>query len=397
MEIDRDRLWEHLRYLCEQIGPRLSGTAADEEAVTYIASHMRHCGAEVEVQDYPCPGWDYEETELTLLGDGGPQSLPALAQTFTNGCDVEAELAVVGTRHELEFRPDLEGKILVLHGEAGSNLAMNRNVGLQAIEERRPAAAIIATSAEHVSSKLIRDPFLQVPAAAVAEPVSRRLMEQEGARARLRIRARRYDSTGHNVIGHLPGAEEGRIVVGAHYDTAALTPGAADDASGTAVVLELCRVFAAAAVRRLGIDFIAFGAEEYGRHLRALGSVEYVRRHPDRTRATRAAIQMDGVGTAGCTPQVHVMGWPEERKEQVLRVLGQFPRYQADDKQIMSSDHAPFFLNGVPALAFMNSGSGVPIHTPADSMELMDRDELAFTAEAVAAVVRHLAGVPRPA
>ena len=397
MEIAKDRLWEHLRYLCEEIGPRLSGTPADEEAVTYMASHMRRCGAKMEVQDYPCPGWDYEGTELTLLGDGGPQSLPALAQTFTNGCDVEAELAVVGTRHELEFRPDLEGKILVLHGEAGSNLAMNRNVGLQAIEERRPAAAIVATSAEHVSSKLIRDPFLQVPAAAVAEPVSRLLMEREGTRARLRIRARRYDSTGHNVIGHLPGAEEGRIVVGAHYDTAALTPGAADDASGTAVVLELCEVFAAAAERRLGIDFIAFGAEEYGRHLRALGSVEYVRRHPDRTRATRTVIQMDGVGTAGCTPQVHVMGWPEERKEEVLRVLGQFPRYQVDEKQIMSSDHAPFLLNGVPALAFMNSGSGVPIHTPADSMELMDRDELAFTAEVVAAVVRHLAGVPGPA
>ena len=144
MRVDMERLWGHMEVLCEEIGPRLSGTPADERTVEYVAGHFRRCGAQVEVQDYPCPGWDHEGTELTLLGEGGSQQLPAFAQTFTEGCDLEAELAAVGTRHELEFRPDLEGKVLLLDDEVKGPLAMNRNQDLLAIEERRPAAAIIA-------------------------------------------------------------------------------------------------------------------------------------------------------------------------------------------------------------------------------------------------------------
>lgn len=56
IQIDPARLWEHLRVLCKEIGPRLSGTPGDERAVAYIAAHFRKHGASVEVQDYACPG-----------------------------------------------------------------------------------------------------------------------------------------------------------------------------------------------------------------------------------------------------------------------------------------------------------------------------------------------------
>ena len=101
---DKDRLWAHLKVLCEEIGPRLSGTVGDERAVQYIVAQFRHYGAQTEVQDYPCPGWDHEATELTLLGDNGPERLDAVAQTFTEGCDVEAPLVTVQSRHEVRVR-----------------------------------------------------------------------------------------------------------------------------------------------------------------------------------------------------------------------------------------------------------------------------------------------------
>jgi len=72
----------------------------------------------VEVQDYPCPGWEHESTDLTLLTENGPEQVPAVAQTFTESCYVEAPLVAVGTREELEFAPALEGKVLVIHGRA---------------------------------------------------------------------------------------------------------------------------------------------------------------------------------------------------------------------------------------------------------------------------------------
>ena len=265
MRVNQERLWDHVSVLCEEIGPRLSGTPADDRTVEYISGHFRRCGSQVEVQDFPCPGWDHEAAELTLLAKNGPESLPVFAQTFTEACHIEAELVGVSTWYELELAPNLEGKILLLYGETATNLAADRNPTLLSVEGRRPLAVIVIGNSETVSTKLIRDPFLRVPAAAVSQSVGLRLRENERNRVRLRIRARRYDSVGHNVIGRIPGEDNGHIVVAAHYDTAADSPGATDNASGTATVMELCELFAAAGKRKLGIDFIAYGAEEYGR------------------------------------------------------------------------------------------------------------------------------------
>ena len=393
MQVDKDRLWEHEKMLCVEIGPRLSGTAADERTVKYIAAHFERCGAHVAVQDYDCPAWEHEGTELTLMAKAGAQGLPAFAQTFTEACDVEAELAVVDKLQELEFRPDLEGKVILLDGEVGGPQAMNRNPTLLAVEERKPAAAIVVDRREEVSTKLLRDPFLRMPAGAVAPSVGAVLRQNEGRRVRLRIRARRYASTSHNVVGHLPGREQGRIVVGAHYDTAAESPGAADDGGGTAAVLELCEVFAAAGARRLGIDFIAFGAEEYGRHLRALGSVEYVRRHPTELLRTEAVIQADGIGVAGSALSAHAMGWHPARAQQVLAAMAQFPDCVADQEVHLGSDHVPFYIHHIPAILLGTVRQDLPIHTRADTIELMGRDDLALAAQCMGAVLAHLAGV----
>src|SRR6516164_5801320 len=51
------------------------------------------------------------------------------------------------------------------------------------------------------------------------------------------VASRKYQ----NVIVELPGSDEGVVVIGAHYDTAPGTPGADDNASGVAVLLELAR------------------------------------------------------------------------------------------------------------------------------------------------------------
>lgn len=376
--------------LCEDIGPRLSGTAADEKSVEYMAAHFRACGAQVDVQDYPCPGWDHESTELLL----GGESLPAFAQAFSSACDVEAEIAAVATRDDLDLTPDLEGKVILLHGPEATKLAMDRNPTLLAVEERRPAALLVVSSTEPVPSKLIRDPALRVPAAAVPLSVGERLRESEGSKVRLRIRARRYPSTGHNVIGHLPGKGEGRIVVGAHYDTAAECPGAFDDGSGTAVVLELCELFAGIADRHLGIDFVAFGAEEYGRHIRALGSVEYVRRRTEAMAQTQATVQIDGAGHPACQFRAHVMGWPPDERDAIFGVLEGLPFCVPDEEPATGSDHVPFYLLGIPAVAFMSDYHGVHIHTPEDTLSLLAPAALAQAAAAAAAVVCHLACKP---
>ncbi|MDP6775955.1 MAG: hypothetical protein QGI83_04240 [Candidatus Latescibacteria bacterium] len=143
LHVDRDRLWSHATALCVDIGARLSGTPQSERAIEYIADHFRKCGAEVELQEYPCPSWEHESAELSLLCTGDPKSLPVFGQTFTEACDLEGVLVGITREEELEFAPDLEGKVLVLHGRLATSLAADRNPRVLSIESRRPAGSAL--------------------------------------------------------------------------------------------------------------------------------------------------------------------------------------------------------------------------------------------------------------
>jgi aminopeptidase YwaD len=390
MNVNKKRLWKHVTFLCKEIGPRLSGTPAEERAVEHIAEHFRRCGAEVEVQSFPCPSWEHDSTQLMLLGAGRAKPLRALAQTFTEACEVEAELAAVGTWHELEFAPDLEGKALVLHGSAASGLALDRNVTLLTAEERRAAALIVVSPAETVSSKLTRDPRLRVPSVGVSQSVGIKLLQNKGRQVRLKVRARRYASTGHTVIGRLQGEEQGHVVVAAHHDTAAYCPGAADNASGVAAMLEVCELLAAARGRKLGIHFVSYGGHEYGRHRDNLGSVEYVRRHPADVAQARGILEADSVGTAEAAARVRVAGWEPRLKEGILSVLWRFPRLEVKVQPATEPPHTALGLTGVPALVFVNDFTSIPIHTAQDTLDLLSPDEMASAAEVMGAVIHYL-------
>jgi Iap family predicted aminopeptidase len=320
--------------------------------------------------------------------------LPAVAQTFTEGCDVEAPLVGVGSREELEFAPDLEGKVLVLHGRAAIGLNVDRNYKLLSAEERRPAALVVVSPSETVSTKLLRDPFLRVPGAAVSRSIGERLLEHQGRSLRLRIRARRYASIGHNVVGRLPGDEPERITVAAHYDSAANVSGATDNASGTAALLALCEAFAGAGKRRLTIDFVAYGAEEYGRHGGNLGAVEYVRRNADEVRQTLALVEMDCIGTVAEPLKALVPYWPSSgdqmKKAEILGVLRGLSGCVVDDRSEDSSATTAFYLPGVPSIAFNDDYSRLPIHTERDTIDLMRPDAFAHATEAMATAIRYL-------
>jgi len=108
-----------------------------------------------------------------------------------------------------------------------------------------------------------------------------------------------------SVVAVLPGTTEPdkRIIVGAHYDSINLrvtgdkaaeapAPGADDDASGTAVVLELARVMSQYRFRKT-IVFIAFAGEELG----YVGSARYAARAKANHEQIEAVFNNDIVGS----------------------------------------------------------------------------------------------------
>ena len=157
--------------------------------------------------------------------------------------------------------------------------------------------------------------------------------------------------------------------------------------------MELCELFAAAGPRRLGIDFVAFGADEYGRHKGGnLGAAEYVRRHAAEVVETVAVVEADGIGTAPRRPRVRLIGWPAKRRAGVRETLGRYPDYEVDDQSDdPGARPTAFNLPGVPAVAFVDDYRFLPIHTVHDTIELMSKEGLGYATEVIGAVVEHLA------
>jgi hypothetical protein len=110
-----------------------------------------------------------------------------------------------------------------------------------------------------------------------------------------------------NVVATPPGfnASKPHRIVGAHLDTVAVAPGAEDNASGVAVVLELARL-ARSAEPALPTVFVAFGGEEPvgdGDALHHFGSTAYVNRMSARERrGLQAMVALDRVGVGTVVP-----------------------------------------------------------------------------------------------
>jgi hypothetical protein len=86
------------------------------------------------------------------------------------------------------------------------------------------------------------------------------------------------DANAYNVIAEIPGTDPGAgyVMAGAHLDSWVAGDGAADNAAGSAEVLEAARILAASGIRpKRTIRFVLWAAEEEG----LLGSVAYTRAH----------------------------------------------------------------------------------------------------------------------
>ena len=213
---------------------------------------------------------------------------------------------------------------------------------------------------------------------------------------------------GINIVSHKPGASvEGLrpLLVSAHYDTVHNSPGADDNASGVAALLECARVLSTAQLRR-SVEFVAFVMEEKQppNRMALVGSTAFVRHVLSKAEGTAGGknayegvynLEMvgytSGVGTQGHPPgfrfilpgvygRVRQRGFRGDFIAVVARGssidLGR--RFQDAARQwvpglevlaievrhripilldIFRSDHAPFWAAGIPAIMITDTAN----------------------------------------
>jgi Iap family predicted aminopeptidase len=160
---------------------------------------------------------------------------------------------------------------------------------------------------------------------------------------------------------------EPHVVLGAHLDTVAVSPGAEDNASGVAVVLELAGLVAASPPR-LPVVFVAFGAEEPrgpGDDMHHFGSQHHVQRlSPERRRATVAMVSLDRVGVGRSVPVCTGPLSPGRVQRALLEAAAQLD-VPAQVCENTASDHWSFEKAGV-TVARIGSTSYAAYHSAAD-------------------------------
>ncbi|WP_165768137.1 M28 family metallopeptidase [Hymenobacter amundsenii] len=181
-----------------------------------------------------------------------------------------------------------------------------------------------------------------------------------------------------NVVGYLPGTArpDSFLVVSAHYDhlgqlgRATYFPGANDNASGVAMLLELAAYYARPENRpAYSVAFLAFGAEEAG----LVGSRYFVE-HPLVPLANiKLLANLDLLGTGGEGLTV-VNGRVFEKQFAQLQQLNTVHHYVpslAARGRAANSDHFYFSERGVPALFFYTRGGISAYHDVLDRPETL--------------------------
>jgi len=216
--------------------------------------------------------------------------------------------------------------------------------------------------------------------------------------------------TVHNVAAYLPGKSAEYVIIGAHYDHLGLGdehslapsqmgtihPGADDNASGTAGVIELARWFSKQPQPQRGILFLTFAGEELG----LLGSNWYVNHSELPAENAVAMINLDMIGRIR-DGKVFVSG--AQTGTTFAKILGEvkLPAPLHTDEtgknsgtnMSDASDHASFASKQIPVLFFF-SGLHGDYHKPGDTADKIDSVDAAKLLDYVADIATHLSDAP---
>jgi len=184
---------------------------------------------------------------------------------------------------------------------------------------------------------------------------------------------------GKNVIGYLDNKADKTIIIGAHYDHLGLNEhhastlansdgqihnGADDNASGTAAVLELARIFSKnKSKEKVNYVFALFSGEEDG----LMGSKKFAENVKEKYPNIITMINMDMVGRMNKDKDLTVGGvgtspfFPELIKK--MKPAG--VNIAIDSSGVGPSDHTSFYLKDIPVL-FLFTGTHTDYHKPSD-------------------------------
>jgi hypothetical protein len=400
--------YQWLTELSDDVGPRVTGSAAARQAAAWGMEKMRSIGlANVHTEQWTlAKGW---ARGIAIADMVTPQHrslyVSAMGWTGSTGGSVEAEVVAANllkleddTRDAARFR----GKIamMTLEGNPPANSGpLSRNYCDFLKEAQRSGAlAIIGGQSggfkeqgmhlTHTGSLCTDELTLPVLSIAAEDQGQIERLLARGLPVRLRLNVQNSFIKGpvpsENVVGEIPGREQPEqiLVIGAHLDSWDLATGSTDDGTGVCTVLGAAAAIQKSGVRpRRTIRIVLFTGEEQG----AQGSRAYTKAHSQELQNHLAAILIDS--GQGPIAEVH-MGRTDILApfEPFAQALRNFRELKIRERASFGTDSGPFVLVGLPGITFQQDSPDYryTIHSAADTLDTVKPEVLAQNATIMA-------------
>lgn len=427
--LSSDYAYVQLAHLCNNIGPRLSGSPQAQHAVQYVAAELRRLGLEVQLERVMVPHWmrgaeTGELVEFAGQASGTTQKIVLTAlggSVATPAQGLTAQVIVVDSFDQLHAlgREKVAGKIVLFDARFDKRMAA-QGYGLDAYSEAviyrgaGPSEAArlgaVASLVRSIGAADYRLPHTgafgyandapKIPAAAVAAEDAE-LIAYLAAQAPVRVHLTLTPQTlpdveSYNVIADLKGREhpEQVVIVSGHLDSWDLGTGAIDDGAGVAVAMQVAQL-----IKRLGlrpkrtIRVIAWMNEENG----LMGGRTYAQDHTADVSNHIAAIESDlGAG--------HPVGFSAHANAKALEMLRPISAVlQASGAGIANksehsegADVSPLDAAGVPTFAPIQDNRNYFSyhHTAADTLDKVVPRELAENSAVMVVLAYAIANLP---
>jgi hypothetical protein len=367
-DFDADSAYHFMEKLVKEIGNRESGTESERRAAQRIKAWFEEFGlVNIRMEEFEIQTSRILKEEASLP-DGTLLECSAVGNSLSTPSEgVEGEVVVLESTSSETLR-NIKDKIVAL------SIVLYKKDFLK-IVKAEPLALVYPSKtplAPHIY-RSIRAEYTEkqnIPAVAMAhDDVLNTLKGPK--RLKIITKLEKITAKSQNVLGEVPGTlEDEEILVGGHYDTVRAVMGAHDNAGGTAVMLELARIFANEKLNRT-LRVAAFGSEEIG--LR--GSYSHAEK-PENTKNLRFFLDLDVQGILLGTLDATVLG-PKDLKTLLnftAKELG-IPLKITTELGLGGSDHMPLAFYGVPSIMLARSGGAAQImHTSLEDLRWCGRD-----------------------
>ncbi len=396
-----DAAWQRLAYLGDTFGPRLSGSANLAAAIKWALDEMTRDGLEnVHAEPVKVPHWVRGRESLEIVG-AIPQPLALLGLGNSIGtppAGIEADLVVVHSFEELEASRDrVNGRIVLFnvpfttYGETVRyrTNGPSRAAALGAVAMLVRAVGPVGLRTPHTGTLTYTDGQPQIPAAAVTGEDAARLqrMVDRGTKVRLKLTMEAHflpDADSANVVGEIRGRErpDEVVVIGGHFDSWDVGTGSTDDGGGCIATWEALRLMKKLNLRpRRTVRVVLWTNEENG----GRGGLAYRDQHESELASHVMMLESDG---GVFRPRGFGFSGSESARTKVRDVATLLASLGADwiGPSGGGADIGPSVQQAnIPAMALEVEGDYFLIHhTPADTVDKIDPQDLARSTAAIA-------------